>query len=162
MTIGIMSDSHDHLPRIQRAVEAFKAAGVGAIIHAGDFIAPLTFDCLRGVKVPFYAVFGNNDGEQHFLRERYAPLGTICERYCKATVGGLRFLVTHCDDVVDSLARSGDYDVVVYGHTHKVDVRPVGSTLVVNPGELCGWCTGKATVALLDTETRDVKIIEIP
>ena len=162
MIVGIMSDSHDHLPRIQRAVDEFKKAGAGAIIHAGDFIAPMTFDCLRGVNMPFFAVFGNNDGEQHFLRERYAPLGTICERYCKAEIGGLRFMITHGDDVIDSLARSGDYDVVVYGHTHKVDIRMVGPALVVNPGELCGWCSGKATAALLDTGTRDVTIIDIP
>ena len=162
MIVGIMSDSHDHLTRMQRAVEAFKKADVGAVIHAGDFIAPLTFDCLREVNVPFYAVFGNNDGEQLFLRERYAPLGTICERYCRVVIGGIRFVITHCDDVIDSLARSGDYDVVVYGHTHKVDVRTVGAALVVNPGELCGWCTGTATAALLDSVTRTVKIIEIP
>jgi len=161
MIIGIMSDSHDHKTRIQRAVDEFRKANVGTIVHAGDFISPLTFDCLRGVKVPFFAVFGNNDGEQRFLRERYAPLGTICERFCRATIGGLKFVITHTEEVVDSLARSGDYDVVVYGHTHKMDVQQEGKTLVINPGELCGWCTGKATVALLDTATRDVRFIEL-
>ena len=36
----------------------------------------------------------------------------------------------HEPDEVDALAKSGVYDVIVYGHTHNVDIRE-GETLVV-------------------------------
>jgi len=36
-----------------------------------------------------------------------------------------------------------------------------GKTLTVNPGELCGYLTGKATIALLDTIRDEATIIDI-
>jgi predicted phosphodiesterase len=41
---------------------------------------------------------------------------------------------------------------VVYGHTHKVDIRE-GKPLIINPGECSGWLYGQATVVTLDLET---------
>jgi uncharacterized protein len=161
MIVGIMSDTHDYMPLIRTAVERFIQAGVGAVIHAGDFMSPITFDCFKGLTVPFHAVFGNNDGEMAFLRKRFAPLGDIHERFHKVTLGNRRFVITHENDVVESLARSGDYDVVVHGHTHKTDVRRVGDTLIVNPGEVCGWLTGQCTAALLDTDSLEVTILDL-
>jgi predicted phosphodiesterase len=47
---------------------------------------------------------------------------------------------------------------VVYGHTHKPDVRKNNGVLVVNPGETGGWLTGKSTVALLDPVSLEAEI----
>jgi predicted phosphodiesterase len=33
--------------------------------------------------------------------------------------------------------------------------------MVINPGEVCGYLTGKPTMALLDTVKREAKIIEL-
>ena len=161
MKIGVMSDSHDRMTMIRSAVAVFKEHGVEYIIHAGDFISPITFNYMKDIDVPFVGVFGNNDGEKAFLRKRYKNIGGLHERCFKGEIGGLKFIVLHENDLVDSLAKSGDYDVVVYGHTHEIDVRKVGKTLVINPGEVCGWCSGKHTVAVLDTKTMDVEIIDI-
>jgi len=37
------------------------------------------------------------------------------------------------------LIRSGKYDVVVYGHTHRTLNSKVGRTSVLNPGAAKGW-----------------------
>ena len=161
MNIGIMSDSHDHMPMIRRALQRFTDAGVGAVIHAGDFISPLVFGCFAGLTVPFYGVFGNNDGEKRGLQKRFKPLGEIHERFFLGEIAGLKFAVSHEPDVIESLARSGDYDVVVCGHTHLVDVRTVGRALLINPGEVCGWSSGRCSVALLETQTKQVQIIDL-
>ena len=42
MKIGVMSDSHDNLPAIRRALARFEAEGAEAVIHAGDFVAPFS------------------------------------------------------------------------------------------------------------------------
>jgi hypothetical protein len=34
-------------------------------------------------------------------------------------------------------------DVIIYGHTHEVDIR-IGSPLIINPGEAGGWLKGKS------------------
>ena len=66
----------------------------------------------------------------------------------------------HEPDAIDALADSGHYDVIIYGHTHEIDVRH-GKTVVINPGETGGWTTGRSTVALLDLNNMDVEIVEL-
>jgi len=39
-------------------------------------------------------------------------------------------------------------------------VQKKGKTLVINPGEVCGYLTGKSTIAILDTTKCDARIIE--
>ena len=156
-----MSDSHDRMTMIRSAVVLFKQNAVEMIIHAGDFISPITFNYMKDIDVPFIGVFGNNDGEKSFLKKRFENIGELHERCFKGEIAGKKFVVLHENDLVDSIAKSGDYDVVIYGHTHEIDIRKIGNTLVLNPGEVCGWLTGKYTVAILDTDTLDVEIINI-
>ena len=40
MKIGIISDSHDHVDNIRRAVSVFREASVELVIHAGDIVSP--------------------------------------------------------------------------------------------------------------------------
>jgi len=63
--------------------------------------------------------------------------------------------------LIETIANSQEYDLVLYGHTHRIDVRKVGKTLVINPGELCGYLTGRSTVYLFDPETREGELVEL-
>jgi hypothetical protein len=56
---------------------------------------------------------------------------------------------------------SGEYDVVVRGHSHRASVRDENGILVINPGEVCGYVSGSNTVAFLDTEKRFAWISEL-
>ncbi|MEM2810730.1 MAG: metallophosphoesterase family protein, partial [Candidatus Korarchaeum sp.] len=60
-----------------------------------------------------------------------------------------------------SLASSGRFDFVLYGHTHEVHIEEIGDTLVVNPGELCGKLSGRRTAALLYTEAKKAEILDL-
>ena len=62
--------------------------------------------------------------------------------------------------MAEPLARSGDFDLVVYGHTHEIEQRQEEG-LLLNPGEAGGWLTGLATVALVDLETLEVNLREL-
>ena len=64
-------------------------------------------------------------------------------------------------ELVEALARSSVFDIVMYGHTHKPEVRTVDRTIVLNPGEVCGCLYGSSTIALLDTRTRKVEIVDL-
>ena len=55
---------------------------------------------------------------------------------------------------MNALAKSGLYDVVVRGHTHKTEIKK-DDAVIVNPGEVCGYVSGDRTVVLLDPETLD-------
>jgi len=66
----------------------------------------------------------------------------------------------HEPKFIDALVKSGEYDLVVYGHTHEIDIRE-GKALVINPGEACGWISGRATAVVLDTGTMRPRVIDI-
>ncbi len=160
MKIGVLSDTHDNIPKIKAAVELFNAEDVQLVIHAGDIIAPFAAAAMSDLKCRVVAVLGNNDGEQIILAKRFEDIGELHIYAAQIEVGGKNIVVTHYPDLVESLAASGDFDVVIYGHTHNVDVRKE-NTLILNPGECGGWVTGTSTVALVDLETLEVDIREM-
>lgn len=160
MKIGVISDTHDNLPKIKKAVELFNAEGVQLVIHAGDIIAPFAAEAMSKLQCRVIAVLGNNDGEKIILAKKFEDIGELHANMAQIEVGGRKIAVVHYSDSVEALALSEQFDIVIYGHTHKLDVRK-GRTLVVNPGECGGWVTGKCTVVLIDLDKLDVEIREL-
>lgn len=158
--VGIIADTHDNRRAIAKAVELFNQRGVGMVFHAGDFIAPFTADDFSRLKGKMTMVFGNNDGERIGLYHTFSKLGTIGEGPKKCEFHGKRFILMHEPACIDELSTSHQADVIIYGHTHEIDIRK-GDTLIINPGEAGGWLTGKSTVAVVDLTTMDVEMEEI-
>ncbi len=159
MIIGLLSDSHDDMEAIARAVALFNAEGALQVLHAGDIVSPFTFEVFRDLRAPLGGVFGNNDGDRLLLRERSG--GALHVQPHFTTLDGLRGVIVHEPALVKSLARSGDYDFVLYGHTHVPDIHREGTTLIVNPGKAARLHKGRATVALLETRTGEARILEL-
>jgi putative phosphoesterase len=157
--IGLLSDSHDDMEAIARAVALFNAECVVQVLHAGDIVSPFTFEAFRELRAPLGGVYGNNDGDRLLLRERSG--GALHVQPHFLTLDGVRGVIVHEPALVKSLARSGDFDLVVYGHTHVPDVHREGPALVINPGKAARLNKGRSTVALLETETREAKIIDL-
>ena len=164
MKIGLVSDSHDNMPAIRKAVEVLNAEGVGAVLHAGDFVAPFAVKEFLKVRAPFFGVFGNNDGER-------AGLAKLCAEIQPGPrpleLGGRKIALAHTEEAIPP-ALWGEAAVAVFGHTHKVVVEKGLSrssssrgSLRLNPGECGGWLTGRCTVAVLDTETLDVRVVDL-
>ncbi len=163
MKIGVIADTHDNLAAISKAVEFFNREGIELLIHAGDFVAPFTEKPFSALKIPLVGVFGNNDGDKLLLREKYREkrVGEIYEDPYDFELNAKKIIVTHRPQIVDALAVSGSYDVVIYGHTHKAVIEEKGNALVINPGECCGYLTGRKTVAILDLEKGEAKVVEL-
>ena len=163
MIIGLISDTHDRLPLIERAVKRLKEERVKLVLHAGDYISPFTAKPFANLDVPIIGVFGNNCAETETLRRVYSEVGTDLRGYfAEVEEGGLRIALTHghLKSEMDK-AMGGGYDVVVRGHSHRASVREENGILVINPGEVCGYLTGGSTVAYLDTEKRFAWISEL-
>jgi uncharacterized protein len=159
--IGILSDSHDNVTSLRAAVRLFKNAGCELVIHAGDFVAPFAARELAALSLPVRAVFGNCDGEKAGLTEALEPFGLIQKAPLVFEAGGRRILITHLNRPVEEFAAKQSYDLVVFGHTHKPEVRRVGRTLLINPGETGGWVTGKSTVAFYNPAENEANIVSI-
>lgn len=157
--IGVMSDSHDNVDAIKKAVRFFITAKCELVLHAGDFIAPFAARELGQLSCPVKGVFGNCDGEKDGLKKAFIALGEIEEEPCVFTYCDKPILLTHTHFAVEKHIRSGKFAAVVYGHTHKPDVRKKNGILVVNPGETGGWLTGNNTVALLDPGSLEAEIV---
>jgi putative phosphoesterase len=162
MLIGVLSDTHDNLTQIRKAVDYFNAAGVQLVLHAGDIISPFTTREFEKLSCRLVIVFGNNDGDEHLWRTRIAgkPM-ELYNTHHEETIEGCRVLLMHEPLHVEELAISQRFDVIIYGHTHKADNRMSGKTRILNPGECGGWLYGKSTIATLDLPSKEVRIIDL-
>ncbi len=160
MKLGVMSDSHDNIPNVKRAVALFNEIGVDLVVHAGDFIAPFAIDPLADLNCRVVGVFGNNDGERIVLAKKFEAIGEVHPNLANTSLDDKTIAVMHYPELAIPIAKSGEYDIVVYGHTHKIDIQK-GESLLLNPGETGGWTTGKATVAVVDIETLEATIHEL-
>jgi hypothetical protein len=163
MRIGLMADTHDKLDAVERVVNLFNGIGIEHVLHAGDLVSPFVVDRLVRLKAKLHYVWGNNEGDREMVIARFEefgikPLGD----FTSVELDGRRIALLHGthEGIVEALLKSGSFDVVVRGHTHRTEVRK-GQTLMVNPGETCGYLTGRGTVALLDTIDLSVEILEL-
>ena len=154
MKIGLIADSHDNVPSVNKMTEVFTKIPINAVIHAGDYVAPFTIRRLLNQKWDFYGIFGNNDGEKEGLL-KLAP--QLVEGPVIFEVGGINIGVVHDREQWNDQP----CDLLLFGHTHQCFYKEVDGRIEINPGELCGWLYGKSTVAVFDTETKDAEIIEV-
>jgi len=165
MLIGLIADTHDNLPMVDKAVKKLNEMNVGLVLHAGDYVAPFVIPKLKELKAKLIGVFGNNDGDRELLKKRFNEYKDleVHGNFAEIIVGGLKIALLHGDEeeLLEALINSQSFDIVVHGHNHKTDVYQKGKTLIVNPGEVCGYLTGKSTIALLDTDRREAEIIEL-
>lgn len=157
MLVGVISDTHDRLPMIDEALALFARRSVQAVIHPGDFVAPFAVRRLLQYQGPLYVTYGNNDGERSGLM---ALMPQIADGPLFVELGGRKILVHHFVDWCEptDIAKA---DVVVTGHTHEVVNRFQDGKLFLNPGECCGWVSGRCTVALLETEGPSAEVCEL-
>ena len=118
--IGVLSDTHGKLR--EEVVEILKSCDL--ILHAGDIHTQKVLDGLREI-APLYIVRGNADKEwAEGLPEK------LSEEIC-----GLRVFMVHNKKQIPK--ETGNFDLVVFGHSHKYEERREGDCLFLNPGS-CG------------------------
>ena len=161
MKAGILSDSHDQRTAVENALAFFRGEGVAIILHLGDVCAPEMLAGYRASGIPLVGVFGNNDYDRNGLQD--ATGGAFHDGPFVHTACGRRILMAHTfRELQPELGERGRFDLVLFGHTHRPLRMLVGKALVLNPGESCGLLRGKPTCAVVDLETMDGRIVEIP
>lgn len=159
MKIGVLADSHDNLVKLKKAVKYFNNSDVKVVLHAGDYVAPFSVVILNRLRVPYKGVFGNNDGEKKGLAQM--SQGKIVDGPLSILLSGKRILVFHAKPDIDKLIEKKQADLIIYGHSHKVDISSKDGVLVVNPGECGGWLYGKSTIAVVDLKNMKVKKVKV-
>ena len=118
--IAIISDTHGLLrPEVIEALQ-----GCDVILHGGDINRQDIIDQLEEI-APVYVVRGNNDKD-------WADHIPMCLDF---ELAGLSIYMTHKKkDLPEDLS---NYDLVVFGHSHKYEESRQGKTILLNPGS-CG------------------------
>ena len=148
--IGILSDTHGLLrDEVLQVLD-----GCDAILHGGDINRQEIIDTLSQI-APVYVVRGNNDKDW----AEHLPL------FLDITLFGLRIYITHKKKDLPSDLSS--YNLVVYGHSHRYDLKTMNGTTFLNPGS-CGQRRfhQEITMAVLtvtkDGQIHDLQKIDIP
>ena len=162
MRVGLMSDSHDRVPAIREILRRMRESGVDMVLHCGDYCAPFALQPFQELNLPMLGVFGRNDGDHEGLQTS-AGLGVGIELYespHSLELGGAQVMLVH--DLADVNPRSIDsHRIVVHGFTHREEMKERGDTLIVNPGESCGWINGAPSYAMLDLDTLAVEFFKL-
>lgn len=164
MLIGIISDSHDNLPKIDAAVAKLNSLKVSRVLHAGDYCSPFAALRYQDLKSKMIGVFGNNDAEKDILRTKFESLGhEVTGRFSSVELEGVRIGLLHGDEsnLLHEIIRSQAYGLVVSGHTHSIGQTRTGRTISFNPGEICGYLSGRATIATFETSTHRIEIFDV-
>jgi putative phosphoesterase len=162
MKIAVMSDSHDHIRRLDLALVLMVEAD--RIIHCGDLCSPFMVkhigEAARGRPVDI--VWGNNDGDPRLICDVAGSYRNIClhGQFAEIEIDGLTIAVNHYPEIAGPLAASGRFDLVCYGHDHTAHESRVGECTLLNPGELMGM-KGPSTFAWFDTVSRAVRFEDV-
>jgi hypothetical protein len=160
MKIAILSDSHDNVPNMEKALKWINKNKIKLLIHCGDLSAP---SMLTKVMAPKFK------GQMHFVHGNVGDpelLEKVAKEYKKAAIHGQagkivvdkkKIAFTHFPWLGEKLAKSGKYDLVFYGHTHKPWEEKIDGARLINPGTLAGMFY-RATFAVYDTKTDKLEL----
>jgi uncharacterized protein len=159
MKIGVVSDTHNHLPNVARIVELLNAAGVERVVHTGDITQPGTLEVLARLEAPLWGVYGNNDrGERAGLAAAAARLGLrLAEPPLELVWAERRIVVVH--DPRDLDGAGPDHALALHGHTHRLHLERTEQRLVFNPGECAGHLPGHNAVGVVDLGTLEAELL---
>ncbi len=151
MRLGILSDSHGRVQRVQEAVAALEAAGADALVHCGDIGNPEVLEALAGHTCWF--VWGNVDTPMPTWRPQVEALGLHWpDGPVEFERDGKKVGVFHGHErEFEQALRAGKYDYLLRGHSHQREDYRSGPTRVINPGAL--YRAGTPSVAVLDLTT---------
>lgn len=165
MKLFILSDTHDRLskiPFIQKAIKDFKPE---IVLHLGDFVSPFfirqLFADIRNEKYieEIILIKGNNDGDCELINSVCKSLNLkFYTEFFSANYDGKRIFAIHKPELVESIAKSDDYDFIFYGHTHKKEIKNIGKTIIANPGTASGYLAEDSTYMILDTSSNNLDI----
>ena len=161
MKIGLISDTHDNIQNIRKAVREFNDKHVDVVIHAGDFVSPIAVESLAGVKL--VGVLGNNDTDIPGISSTFNKIhGELKGEIFEIVYDGMKFCLSWALTLQkDQLIKSGKYDVFIMDiHIEKIiDILEL-QELSIQARLKDGFWTF-ATIAVFDTSSRNLEFINL-
>ncbi len=129
MKVLIISDTHRRDDRFLALIERIKP--IDMLIHCGDTEGSEEL-YMAGVDCPVNIVAGNNDFFSDLPRERELWL----EDYHVLLTHGHYYGVSMGTSRLEEEARARGFDIAMYGHTHRPELKIEDDLTVLNPGSI--------------------------
>ncbi|MFL6354849.1 MAG: metallophosphoesterase family protein [Bryobacteraceae bacterium] len=168
MKIAIISDIHDNLWNLASALNAVQ--GCDTLLCCGDLCSPFVVDELSKFERDIHIVFGNNDADLYRITTKALKKANchVHGELFESKFDAKRFAANHFDYLARPMAKSGDYDVVCFGHNHELEISREGPCLLINPGPIMGarfssgsWEDTAATFVIYDTASELATVLGI-
>ena len=164
MNLGVLSDTHNNIPNLLKALKLFREEGIVQLMHCGDMADMLTARQLTGFDVIY--INGNMDSSAEAVNHvvwTLNPQNEIPGDVYEGTLDGVKIGATHghLSGKLDKLIRSRRYKYVFHGHTHRQRDEMIGKTRVINPGALGGARYEPRTVCIVDLDKDSVRFIPV-
>ncbi|MCL2005883.1 MAG: YfcE family phosphodiesterase [Planctomycetaceae bacterium] len=151
LKLGIISDTHGALNETARAIKLFREHAVQTVIHCGDIGDATIIKALQKMETHF--VLGNMDKDKEVLRIAIEATGN----HFHGLFGfieklGKRIAFMHGDNSerFEHESKSGNWDLLCFGHTHVAEIQHRNSTVLLNPGAFIRAVPSVAIVTLPD------------
>jgi putative phosphoesterase len=157
MKICILSDSHDNIPLLCKAMAEAKQRGAEAVLHCGDIVELTTLQAMEPYGLPIYVIDGNNTGDIDKFSKLSDASDSLIHYYgqdAAFTLDDRWIFLVHYPHYAYGISLTGDYDLVCYGHSHFALIEHITNikgtqTLLCNPGTV-GDPLAPATYVLCD------------
>ncbi len=158
-----MSDSHDKWENLEKAIEIANSQGCQYLLFAGDLIAPPGIAILEKFKGKTKFIWGNNEFERVGITRKLDSMNDIelCGDIFEGEIDGVKVFMNHYPRIAEIAAKSGEFDLCIYGHTHDYKEEMIGDTRLLNPGEIQGYATNNPSFVIFDTQTKEVSRIDL-
>lgn len=173
MKMLFMSDTHDNVEIAKDIAKVFEEKGAEAFIHCGDIVSGKMVEALKdaGLKNGIF-IQGNMDKpnleelKKAIENAGFQFVGENSEIKFEDEENKDNFLayVTHGDNalIIEEAVRSGKFEFIFHGHTHKKNVKSEGKTTIINIGALSkDTPEDEREVLILDTVIKKFEFVKV-
>lgn len=181
----ICSDSHDQVSNFTMALVLADTAACDSVIFCGDLCSSFMLDVYHAkCPLPLHMVFGNNEGDKFHLLKKSEKLNIERDAWSRIRIHGefiiaekghdldgipsdISLAVYHYPEMAKIIGLSGKFQVVCCGHTHVSSIEKINDTLLINPGSLMGYISGKKmehvkpSCVIINWQTGEMELIEL-
>jgi hypothetical protein len=163
MKIAIMSDCHDNWQNLETAIKIANTQKCEFLLFAGDLISPPGVALLEKFNGKVKFIWGNNENEKMGLTRKMDKSKNmeLFGDFFEGEIEGVKIFMIHTPRLAEIAAKSGLFDICIYGHDHTARNENIGKSILLNPGEIHGYKTGKPSFAILDTKGMKIEFVSI-
>jgi len=157
--ILIISDTHNSIESIQKLKDLYTGEQFDAIIHAGDVTDFNVLKPLEGLYRHFYLVKGNGDSLNLDTAPILKNLGiSFSQAPFEFKIEGYgNFVIMHQPYFIEEYKNLGYIKYIIYGHTHRAEIKEDSGKIIINPGSLSHFMNSKLTYALIKDGKPEIK-----